>query len=73
MSIWGGGPDIRYIRSGDREGNPMGCGDASCWCGGGPDVRRETAGRRGRYRPPATSADSEERAAKDPRYAWLPP
>jgi hypothetical protein len=79
-------PDLKYILSGGREGSPMGCGDASCWCGGGPGVRRairrqreldaaEQIGealRKGRRRP-ASTGDGRDRAAKDPRYSWLPP
>lgn len=66
-------PDLRYIRSHGREGRPMGCGNAGCWCEGGPDVRRETARRRERYRPPSSAGNSKERPPKDPRYSWLPP
>jgi hypothetical protein len=66
-------PDLKYVRSGGREGTSMGCGDAGCWCGGGPGERRETARRRGRYRAPASSEDGEDRPSKDPRYAWPPP
>lgn len=66
-------PDLKYIRSGGREGRPMGCGDADCWCGGGPDARRETRRQRGRYQPPASTENGEERPLKDPRYTWLPP
>jgi hypothetical protein len=73
VTLYGSAPDPLYIRSRGEEGIPMGCGDASCLCGGGPDVRRATAWRRGRHRPPVTSADSEQRAAKDPRFSWLPP
>lgn len=72
-TLYGSSPDPRYIRSGGREGYSMGCGDASCWCGGGPEERRETARQRKRYRPPASTENGEERASKDPRYSWLPP
>jgi hypothetical protein len=66
-------PDLKYIRSGGREGFSMGCGDVACWCGGGPEERRGTDRQRRRYRPPACPEDSEDQPPKDPRYSWLPP
>ena len=66
-------PDLKYIRSGGREGYPMGCEDTGCWCEGGPEGRRETRRLRNRYQPPASTKDGEDRPPKDPRYSWLPP
>lgn len=76
MTIFDNRPDPEYIRSLRRgeyppKGTPGGCGDASCWCGGGPGARRET--QRSRYRPPGSAEDGGERPQKDPRYSWLPP
>lgn len=72
MSIFDNRPDPEYIRSlsqGENppEGIPGGCGDATCWCGGSRQRRRS------QYRPDSSTEDDEDRPAKDPRYAWLPP
>jgi hypothetical protein len=84
VTVFDNRPDPEYIRSLWRgeyppEGTPLGCGDTSCWCGGGPEERRE-AGRerkreayRRRGQPPTGTEDSEDRPPKDPRYTWLPP
>lgn len=50
----------------------MGCGDVACWCGGGPEERRESERQRKRYRPPASTEDGETKPPKDPRYSWPP-
>lgn len=84
VSIFDNRPDPEYIRSLWRgeyppKGFPPGCGDASCLCGGGPEMRREAdrerkrEAYRQRYRPSAGTEDGEDRLPKDPRYSWLPP
>jgi hypothetical protein len=60
------------------KGMPPGCDDASCLCGGSPEMRREADRERKRevYRRPlarpTTTEDGEDRPPKDPRYTWLP-
>ena len=71
MSLYGAAPDPLYIRTGGREGNPMGCGGTCPICrpyaGAGKAAGRATAQGTGPRKTPP------ERAGEDPRYSWLPP
>jgi hypothetical protein len=62
-------PDLNYVRSQGREGFPMGCGECAM-CEGGPSDPYREERRRVRLRFPEAKPG---RAAKDPRFAWLPP
>jgi hypothetical protein len=48
----------------------MGCGGTCPACQGYAEEKARCLGGPLRYKP---AADSPERAARDPRYAWLPP
>ena len=70
MSLYGGAPDLTWIRTGGREGYPMGCGGTCQVC-------RPTAGQQARRRSGLPARPRPEngtkRPSKDPRYSWLPP
>lgn len=64
-------PDLKYIRSGGREGSPMGCGGTCPMCRGAHQEQDRRRSPR-RLRDPLPERD-EDRPPKDPRYNWLPP
>jgi len=72
VTVFDSRPDPLYIRTRGREGVAPGCGDAGCWCGGGPAVWRTAEQRRRLHWSPDDPDGSQERPPKDPRYAWLP-
>jgi hypothetical protein len=66
VTLYGSAPDYRYIRSGGREGSPMGCGGTCPIC-------RPMAAERDRRRTTGWARNPDAEDERDPRYSWLPP
>ena len=71
MTIWGDGPDVRYLRTRGAEGEPMGCGGTCPICR--PYAAEQEVRRRGFPVRPRPAESSDTRPQKDPRSARLPP